>query len=297
TGMVKSLVVEGEGGAFQLLLRGDHELNLVKAARAVESAFVQLAEPERVRVLTGIGVGSLGPVGAKLPLVADLAVADLAGFVCGANDDGKHLLDVVFDRDLPKPRLVDLRNVVAGDGCPCCQRGALRLDRGIEVGHVFKLGDKYTRAMNVTVQDADGRERTPIMGCYGIGVSRIVAAAIEQNHDENGMIWPVAIAPFAVEILLVNPKEGEAVQMAERLLKGLKAVGIEAFLDDRDERLGVKFKDADLLGMPWRAVVGGRSLKEGTVEIQRRAHPDKVRVATDEVVGWLISRLQTGEGA
>lgn len=290
--MVKSLVVEGDGGAFQLLLRGDHELNLIKAAHALGLGFVQLVEPERVKALTGVAVGSLGPVGAGLPVLADHCLNELVGFVAGANEEGKHWVDVMWERDCPKPRLADLRNVLVGDGCPRCRVGSLRLDRGIEVGHVFKLGDKYTKALQFTVQDADGRERTPIMGCYGIGVSRIVAAAIEQNHDDNGILWPVALAPFPVEIVLVNPKEIQALEVAARLEEGLKKVGIEVLLDDRDERLGVKFKDADLLGIPWRAVVGGRSLKEGSVEVQRRGKPEKELIALDEVVQLLTTRVR-----
>ncbi|MBF0140936.1 MAG: proline--tRNA ligase [Magnetococcales bacterium] len=293
--MIKSLVVEGEGGAFQLLLRGDHELNLIKAAHAVGSAFVQLVEPARVQELTGVAVGSLGPVGAVLPVLADHCLKDLVGFVAGANEDGKHWVDVMWERDCPKPQMADLRNVVAGDGCPRCQVGSLRLDRGIEVGHVFKLGDKYSKALQVAVQDADGRERTPVMGCYGIGVSRIVAAAIEQNHDDQGIVWPVALAPFPVEIVLVNPKETQAVAVATSLEEGLKKFGIDVLLDDRDERLGVKFKDADLLGIPWRAVVGGRSLKEGSVEVQRRGKPDKELIALDKVVEFLSARVRDGK--
>ncbi|MBF0132527.1 MAG: proline--tRNA ligase [Magnetococcales bacterium] len=290
--MVKSLVVEGDGRAFQLLLRGDHELNLVKAAHALGVGTVVLAEPERVTALTGVAVGSLGPVGGRLPLWADRSLAGLTCFIAGANRDGNHVLDGVWGRDCPTPRWVDIRNVVAGDPCPRCRVSPLRLDRGIEVGHVFKLGDKYTRAMKVTVQDADGKERTPIMGCYGIGVSRIVAAAIEQNHDEQGIIWPLALAPFAVELMLVNPREEDSMKVAEALEKELRQGGIDVLMDDRDERLGVKFKDADLLGLPFRAIVGGRSLKEGTVEIQRRGQPEKERIAIAEVAGVLRARIQ-----
>ncbi|MBF0147160.1 MAG: proline--tRNA ligase [Magnetococcales bacterium] len=296
TGMVKSLVVEGTQGAFQLLLRGDHELNLVKAAHALGMDGVALVDPERAAELAGVGVGSMGPVGGRLPVLADSALATLSGFVSGANEEGYHFVDGVWGRDCPMPRFVDLRNVVAGDQCLRCRAAPLRLDRGIEVGHVFKLGDKYTRALKVTVQDADGKERTPIMGCYGIGVSRIVAAAIEQNHDELGIIWPVALAPFAVELLVVNPREEASMQVARSVEQGLRQGGIEVLMDDRDERLGVKFKDADLLGLPWRAVIGGRSLKEGAVEIQRRGQPDKERIALDQVVAVLLARVRSLDG-
>ncbi|MBF0108151.1 MAG: proline--tRNA ligase [Magnetococcales bacterium] len=289
---VKSLVVAGDEGAFQLLLRGDHELNLVKAARALGMTVVHLAEPEQAERWAGVTVGSMGPVAGRLPMVADSVLRNLSGFVAGANIEGWHHVDVAWGRDCPVPRWADLRNVVAGDRCGRCGAGTLRLDRGIEVGHVFKLGDKYTRALKVTVQDAQGRERTPIMGCYGIGVSRIVAAAIEQNHDDNGIVWPLSLAPFPVELVVVNPRDGESMRIAQDVERELLRGGIESLVDDRDERLGVKFKDADLLGIPFRALIGGRSLKEGTVEIQQRGGAEKVSVPLGDVVAQLRARIR-----
>ncbi|MBF0182463.1 MAG: proline--tRNA ligase [Magnetococcales bacterium] len=295
--LVKSLVVETPNGPFLLLLRGDHELNPIKAAAALGVAQVVIPDPARGAELTGgIPIGFLGPVGTTLPVVADEALAGLNGFACGANAADAHLTGVRWERDLPKPRYADLRTVLAGDPCPRCNGGQLSLDRGIEVGHVFKLGDKYSKSMGIVVLDQEGRERTPIMGCYGIGVSRIVAAAIEQNHDANGIIWPVALAPFEVEILLANPNEPEAVRTAETLYRELRARGLAVLLDDRDDRLGIKFKDADLLGCPVRLVAGGRALKEGKVEIQTRRGGDAVQAPLAEAVAVTLARLEGCDG-
>lgn len=272
--VVKSLLVETEQGPFMLLLRGDHALNLVKAAAALNVLRVDMSDPEHVFQRTGVPAGSVGPIATptttQLPLLADREVQALHGFVCGANKDGWHLQNVHWARDLPIPAFADLRNVTAGEPCPRCTTGHLQQHRGIEVGHVFKLGDKYTRALGVRVLDSAGKEKTLVMGCYGIGVSRIVAATIEQHHDQNGILWPSALAPFQVELLLVNTKDAHTVQVGEDLYQNLRATGIDVLLDDRNERLGVKFKDADLLGCPLRVLVGGRSLKEGVVEIQFR---------------------------
>lgn len=291
--LVKSLVAESPEGAFLLLVRGDHELNLIKAASALGVSQLVIPDPARTMELTGsMPVGFLGPVGTQLPVVADMALASLQGFVCGGNERDIHLINVQWARDLQKPRFVDLRNVMVSDPCPRCAEGRLVLDRGIEVGHVFKLGDKYTQSMGIAVLDQEGKERIPIMGCYGIGVSRIVAAAIEQNHDEHGITWPVALAPFDVEILLANPNDPEAVRTAENLYAALRSHGVAVLLDDRDERLGIKFKDADLLGCPVRVVTGGRALKEGKIEVQSRKGGDPIQPAIDEAVAVLIARLE-----
>ncbi|MBF0454688.1 MAG: proline--tRNA ligase [Magnetococcales bacterium] len=289
---VKSLVVETSEGAAILLLRGDHELNEIKASHLLEGEGFHLPDPAAVQKLTGVTVGSLGPVGATLPLIADYALENQTDFVCGANQEGWHLTGVCWGRDLPRPRFADLRNVRAGDRCPRCETGHFSLDRGVEVGHVFKLGDKYTRAMKMTVLNKEGREQTPLMGCYGIGVSRIVAAAIEQNHDDNGIVWPVSLAPFHVEILLVNPKETEAMELAESLYNRLGQANLSTLLDDRRERIGVKFKDADLIGAPLRVVIGGRGIKEGMVEVQSRHDGASQKVEIGAVAEHLIERLQ-----
>ncbi len=288
----KSLLVETDEGKFMLLLRGDHELNEIKASNFLDGDNFRLMEPEEVQKLTGVGVGSIGPVNISLPIIADLSLKNSNDIICGANEDGFHLTGVNWERDLPKPKFADLRNVQAGDSCSRCDFGTLRLDRGIEVGHVFKLGDKYTKSMNMTVLNKGGREQTPLMGCYGIGVSRIVAAAIEQNHDDNGIVWPIFLAPFHVEILLINPKEAPAAELAEELYKQLQDSGLEPLLDDRNERLGVKFKDADLIGAPIRVVIGGRGIKEGAVEVQNRVDGASEKVAIDKVGELLINRAK-----
>ncbi|MBF0176847.1 MAG: proline--tRNA ligase [Magnetococcales bacterium] len=290
---VKSLLVLNDAGEWVLLLlRGDHELNEIKASQVIGGPLT-LPAPERIQAELGLPVGSLGPVGMseRVRVVADVALQDACNMVCGANRDGWHLTGVNWLRDLPAPAFADLRQVEVGDPCPRCPQGTLSRDRGIEVGHVFKLGYKYSQAMNVRVLDHDGREQHPIMGCYGIGVSRIVAAAIEQNHDDNGIVWPVALAPFAVEILLVNPKDAQAAAAAEALYADLRRTGLETLLDDRDERIGVKFKDADLLGIPFRVLVGGRSLKEGHFELQSRRGGEPERVPPAEMSARLAQRL------
>ncbi|MEO5369550.1 MAG: proline--tRNA ligase [Magnetococcus sp. DMHC-1] len=296
---VKSLLVlDTEGHWILLLLRGDHELNEIKASQVIGGPLV-LPASEKIQAELGLPVGSLGPVGIPVGLrvVADLALQGTRNMICGANRDGWHLTGVNWGRDLPEPEFHDLRQVEVGDPCPRCPTGTLNRDRGIEVGHVFKLGYKYSQAMNVRVLDQDGREQHPIMGCYGIGVSRIVAAAIEQNHDDNGILWPVSLAPFAVEILLVNPKDAPAAAAAEALYAELRRTGLETLLDDRDERIGVKFKDADLLGIPFRVLVGGRSLKEGLFELQSRRGGEPERVPPAEMPQRLAQRLADLERA
>ncbi|MBF0124433.1 MAG: proline--tRNA ligase [Magnetococcales bacterium] len=296
--LIKSLVVMDEADHCSLLLlRGDHELNEVKM-RAVLGSGVTLPAAEQVEQLTGLPVGSLGPLHTELPVIADLALRGGHDMVCGANRRGYHLTGVNWDRDLTVSQFADLRAVVAGDGCPRCATGLLQLDRGIEVGHVFKLGVKYSQALNATVLDTDGQAHHPIMGCYGIGVSRIVAAAIEQHHDANGIVWPLALAPFAVVIVQLNAKEAEATVVAEQLYQELQRRSIDVLWDDRDERAGVKFKDAELIGVPVQLVVGGRSLKEGRVELRQRRGGEAVLIAPDQAVATVVqmlNQLDTGE--
>ena len=292
-GLVKSLLVETEQGPRLLLLRGDHTLNLVKAAKALGVLTVVIPEPHRVEQLVGVSVGSIGPVETPLSVLADAEIRTLDNFVCGANAVGWHLKNVNWGRDLPLPVFADIRNVSVGEPCPRCDDGRLLQHQGIEVGHVFKLGDKYSRALGVRVLDNKGKEQIPLMGCYGIGVSRIVAAAIEQNYDQKGICWPLALAPFSVELLLVNGKAATEIQIGMELYQKLLAVDIDTLLDDRDERLGVKFKDADLLGCPIRVLVGGRSLKEGMVEIQWRQNEKGERVPLEQAVEKIQTLLQT----
>lgn len=269
---MKTLLVEGaDGGLVALALRGDHSLNTVKAERLPQVAKpLTMASAERILALTGAPPGFAGPVKLQVALIADHAAAALADFVCGANEEDWHLAGVNWGRDAHEPEVADLRNVVAGDPSPV-GGAALGIARGIEVGHIFQLGDKYSRAMNAVVLDREGREQVMTMGCYGIGVSRIVAAAIEQNHDDQGIIWPAPMSPFDVALLVLNPKNSDLVSAAaESLYLELQQAGIEVLLDDRDARPGVKFAEADLLGIPHRLVLGERGLKDGVIEYRER---------------------------
>ena len=269
---VKLIVVQGrEGGLVALALRGDHALNAVKAAKHPKvAAPLTLAGDEEIRKAFGAQPGFLGPVGANVPVIADHAAQVLADFVCGANADGFHLSGVNWGRDCAEPERADLRLAVEGDPAPD-GRGTLTLARGIEVGHIFQLGRKYTEAMHLTVLDAAGQEVTPEMGCYGIGVTRVAAAVIEQCHDPHGMIWPDAVAPFRVIVCPINPdKSPTAKQAAERLYTELVEAGVETLLDDRGARPGAMFADADLIGVPHRVVVGDKGLATQQFEYKHR---------------------------
>jgi len=268
---VKTLIVEGTDGPVALLLRGDHTLNEIKTEKVagVKAPFT-LANETAVRAATGAGPGSVGPVGLSIPVIADRAVAAMSDFVCGANNDGQHLTGVNFGRDLPEPVVVDLRNVEPGDPSPD-GKGTLQLCRGIEVGHVFQLGSKYSQAMNATYLDEAGKAQAMEMGCYGIGVSRIVASAIEQHHDDKGIIWPRAMAPFLLVIVAIGYGKSEMVKTAaNKLYAEILDAGFDVLLDDRDERPGVMFADAELIGIPHRVTVGERGLKDGVIEYQPR---------------------------
>lgn len=296
---LKLLLVEGsDGGLVALALRGDHQLNTIKAERLPQVASpLTLASAERVLEITGVPTGFLGPVGLGISVIADHAAAHLADFVAGANRGDHHQTGVNWGRDAAEPMVADLRNVVAGDPSPG-GGGTLDIARGIEVGHIFQLGNKYSRAMNAVVLDQDGKERVMLMGCYGIGVSRIVAAAIEQNHDENGIIWPAPMSPFDVMLLVLNPKNSDAVTAAaERLYAGLREAGIEVLLDDRDARPGVKFAEADLLGVPHRLVLGERGLKDGMVEYRQRRSGAEAKVALADVNAFIRQQLAGDTGA
>lgn len=272
-----------------LLLRGDHTLNEIKAAKipAVGHDF-RFASDAEIQTAFGCAAGSLGPVGLKTKnpdvlILADHDVVTLETFVCGANEDGYHLRHVRFERDCPLPdQIVDLRNVVTGDASPD-GKGTLELCRGIEVGHIFQLGTKYSEAMNATYLDENGKTQVMVMGCYGIGVSRIVGAAIEQNHDERGIIFPRAMAPFEVAIVPIGMKKSELVQNAvQALYTTLKTAGIDVLLDDRDERPGVMFADMELIGIPHRLVIGDRGLKNNQIEYQGRRDPSATTLSFDD---------------
>ncbi len=270
--MLKTLIVEGrDGGVAALILRGDHELNAVKAARLPQVASpLRMADADAVRAAVGCDIGSLGPARLPCPVIADRSAAVLADFVCGANENGKHLTGVNWGRDLPEPIVADIRNVVAGDPSPD-GKGRLEIARGIEVGHIFQLGTKYSTAMKAHCLDEGGRAVDLIMGCYGIGVSRLVAAAIEQNNDERGIIWPDAIAPYAVALCPVNMHKSERLRRAaEEMYARLLAAGVEALFYDKQERAGVMFTDIELIGIPHRLVLSDRGLDAATCEYRGR---------------------------
>ena len=289
----KTLLVKGTGGVVALVLRGDHELNAVKAEKLPQLAkplmFVTLGE---VELAAGCEPGSIGPVGLKITVIADESAARLADFVCGANINGKHLIHVNWARDLPEPEVADIRNVIVDDPCPNSQekkcQGTLTLKRGIEVGHIFQLGTKYSEAMQATVLDESGHAVVMPMGCYGIGVSRVVAAAIEQNHDANGILWPDAIAPFHVALVPIGYRKSDKVRAAADQLYGeLVNAGFEVLLDDRDERPGVIFADMDLIGIPHRLVIGDKGLAKGVAEYKGRRDAAVREIALGDVAGEL----------
>ncbi len=291
--IVKTLIVRGaDGGLVALLLRGDHELNAVKALRLPQIAQpLQFATPADVRTALGCDFGSVGPVDFPGPVIADHAAAALADFVCGANADGYHLTGVNFGRDLPEPETADIRNVLAGEPAPDGS-GPLAIARGIEVGHVFKLGTVYSEKLACTVLDENGRDAVMTMGCYGIGVSRVVAAAVEQNHDARGIVWPQALAPFEVALVPINLHKSPAVAEAtEKLYAQLSAAGVDVLLDDRPERPGVMFADMDLIGIPHRLVIGERGLKDGLVEYKARRDEAAQNIPLAEATGFIRKAL------
>ncbi|SFC02222.1 prolyl-tRNA synthetase [Kushneria avicenniae] len=290
---VKTLIVHGtEGGLVALMVRGDHQLNEVKALHLEQVASpLVMASEEEIRQAVGAGPGSLGPVGLEIPLIIDRSVAVMSDFGAGANIDDKHFFGINWERDLPLPMVADLRDVVAGDPSPDGQ-GTLSIARGIEVGHVFQLGTKYSEALGATVLDENGSNVPLQMGCYGIGVSRVVAAAIEQNHDERGITLPASLAPYQVALVPMNAHKSQAVRdESERLYKAFNDMGIEVLLDDRDERPGVKFADLELIGIPHRIVIGDRGLKTGELEYKGRRDDDITMVAQQEAVEFIRQKL------
>jgi prolyl-tRNA synthetase len=294
--LLKTLVVEGaDGGLVGLFLRGDHELNALKAQKLPAVAKpLRMADAARIREVFGSEPGFLGPVGLRIPVVADHAAARLADFVCGANKADAHLAGVNWGRDLPEPEVADLRNVVDGDPSPKGP-GKLSIARGIEVGHIFQLGQKYSEAMRATVQDEQGRDLVMYMGCYGIGVTRIVAAAIEQNHDERGIIWPAPLAPFDVVLIGLNWEKSAAVrERSLALYRELSDAGIDVLLDDRDARPGVKFADAELVGIPHRVVVSDRGLGAGKLEYRHRRAEANEEFPGEAAVEFLRGRIAAG---
>lgn len=289
----KTLLLEGSAGdVVAIVLRGDHELNAVKAQKLPGVAHpLRMASAERVREATGCEPGSIGPVGFAGKVYADHAAAHLADFVCGANEKDAHLTGVNWARDLPEPRSHDIRNVQAGDPSPT-GRGTLEIARGIEVGHIFQLGQLYSEAMQATVLDEQSRAVTMFMGCYGIGVTRVVAAAIEQNHDASGIIWPEPLAPFLVVLVPINYQKSAPVrQTADELYEGFRTAGIDVLLDDRDARPGVKFADSELIGIPHRIVIGDRGLGSGKLEYRHRLKTESAEISLTDAVAYIGHKL------
>ncbi|NMP15661.1 proline--tRNA ligase [Thalassotalea sp. Y01] len=295
--VAKTLLVLGEAEdgeqapVIALVLRGDHELNEIKAEKIAGVASpLTFANDQQINAAAGCDAGSIGPVGLTCQIIVDRSAAHLADFVCGANETGFHYTGANFDRDITDYQVADIRNVVAGDASPCGQ-GTLEIKRGIEVGHIFQLGDKYAKAMNAAVLNESGKNQTMTMGCYGVGVSRIVAAAIEQNHDENGIIWPDAIAPYKVAIIPMNMHKSARVQQtAEKLYAELTEAGVEVLFDDRKERPGVMFKDMELIGIPHSIIIGERNLDAEEVEYKSRISGEKSMLKISEASDFIINK-------
>jgi len=292
--ILKTLIVRGsEGGLVALVIRGDHELNRVKAEKLeLVAKPLSFAGPDLIRTETGCGIGSLGPVGLKIPIIADHSAANLADFVCGANSDGYHYSGVNWGRDLPEPDCADLRHVVAGEQA-VDDSGKLKIARGIEVGHIFQLGTVYSEKMQANVLDENGKAVTLLMGCYGIGVSRIVAAAIEQNHDEQGIIWPNAIAPYQLALIPIHMYKSQRLRQAVlSLYQQLLDAGVEVLLDDRRERPGVMFADMELIGIPHRYVFSEKGLDKNTIEYKGRRDVESIEIALDDAIEFIREKLK-----
>ena len=290
---VKTLLVDGsEDDVVALVIRGDHELNALKAQKLPGVARpLRMSSADRVRKATGTEPGFIGPIGFTGKIHVDHAAAHLADFVCGANEKDMHFRGTNWGRDLEEPESVDIRNVQAGDPSPS-GRGSLQIARGIEVGHIFQLGQLYSDALHASVLDEQGKALAPYMGCYGIGVTRVVAAAIEQNHDANGIIWPEAIAPFQVILVPINyQKSAQVQQTTDALYEQFNAAGIDVLLDDRDARPGVKFADSELMGIPHRIVIGERGLAAGNLEYRHRRETESTEISAADPVGYIRHKL------
>jgi prolyl-tRNA synthetase len=290
--IVKTLIFSADGNVVAALIRGDHELNEVKLKNLLGADQIELADPHLVAEVTGAPMGFAGPVGLKAKMIADQAVRNMVSFVTGANKEDFHLRNVNPERDFSVHQFADLRMVMRGDRCPRCD-GALNFGRGIEVGHVFKLGIKYSKAMHAVFLDEQGVEKLFFMGCYGIGIARTVAAAIEQNHDQDGIVFPVSIAPFEVALLPLQMHDRAVVDAAHKIYDACLACGVDVLMDDRDVRPGVKFKDADLLGTPLRVTVGERTLKQGRVEIKVRSERESATVPLAEAPAVIPAKVKS----
>ncbi len=289
--LVKTLIYLADGKPVAVLVRGDRDVNEIKAKRALGVGTFVLATDAAVREVTGAPVGFAGPVGLGVPVYADLEVKAMADFVVGANAADAHLTGVNAGRDFEATAFGDYRQAAAGDACARCDSGHLRTYRGIEVGQVFFLGTKYSKPMGVTFLDVDGQEKPCEMGCYGIGVTRIVAAAIEQNHDKDGIVWPLPLAPFEAMVLELQQDDDNVIATATRIYDELRLAGVDVLYDDRDERAGVKFKDADLIGIPYRIAVGKKSLADGVVEVKKRSGGEVRKMKIDEAVKVVAAEI------
>src|SRR6185295_821401 len=293
---IKSLVffatIDGEQRPVLVLLRGDHQLHETKLADSLRATAVRPAHPEEIRDLLGASAGSLGGVGAKTKsakfrIVADAALKDRRNMTTGANKDDHHLRGVDIARDIAVDEWFELRSVESGEGCPRCETGTLEVFKGMEIGHIFKLGTKYSDSMGATVLTQDGKQVPIVMGSYGIGVERIISATVEQNHDDDGIIWPSSLAPFDVVVTVTNMKQDDLREAGEKLYRELQQAGLEVLLDDRDERAGVKFKDADLIGIPYRITIG-KKVAEGVVELFDRS----TKKSEDVKIGDVAKHVQ-----
>jgi prolyl-tRNA synthetase len=292
TAIVKTLIYLADGKPLAVLVRGDRVVNEIKLKAALGAKEILMAADRAVEEVTGAPVGFAGPVGLKIPIYCDFEVCTLASFVCGANAADMHYKDVVLERDFMPTACGDYRQAAPGDACPRCETGHFKGYRGIEVGHVFFLGTKYSVPMKATFLDADGKEKPMVMGCYGIGITRIAAAAIEQNHDADGIVWPVPLAPFEVTLLSLQPNDAQVAEACDRIYGELEKAGVEVLYDDRDERPGVKFKDADLVGIPYRIAVGKKGIAEGVVELKARRSPEVSKMKLDEAVRAVIEKVE-----
>jgi len=295
--LVKTLIYLADGKPVAVLVRGDRDVNEIKLKKALSANQVVLATDAAVKEVTGAPVGFAGPVGLKVPIYCDVEICALSDFVVGANEADAHLTGVNIERDFTPTACGDYRAAAAGDACARCDKGHLKAYRGIEVGQVFFLGTKYSKPMGVTFLDAEGKDTPAEMGCYGIGVTRIVAAAIEQSHDKDGIVWPVPLAPYEVAVLDLQQDDQAVVSTATRIYDELTAAGIEVLYDDRNERAGVKFKDADLIGLPFRIAVGKKGLAEGVVEVKRRNGTEVRKMKIDEVVRAVVAEVTAERGS
>jgi prolyl-tRNA synthetase len=289
--LIKTLIYSSDKGVVAALVRGDHEVNEAKLRRVLGCETLELAEEDVIEKHTSAPRGFAGPVGIAVRMIADIELADGGPYVVGGNEEDYHLKDVWLSRDTRVEKIEDIRDAIEGDPCPRCSSGKLEAIRGIEVGHIFKLGAKYSKAMNAVFLDESGELKPIVMGCYGIGVGRVVAAAIEQHADDSGIVFPASIAPYPVMVLPINVKAGEVMETASGIYTELKRHGIETIIDDRDVRPGVKFMDADLIGVPYRITVGAKGLKEGIVEVKERATGHVEKVPPQEIVSYCKAKF------